>query len=331
MTPDTAETRLDVRGFHVKDVAARELLETIGGTFLAGYAFAAEARTPVEAEEELERIPTRFKGFAYEGAAMAFAILDALPFGGRRRVSTFLSGRGGDHVYMAYVGVGWAMARLPRFRWSTLYAADPLLRWLVLDGYGFHQAYFRTKRYVDEQFQETAFPWPAAGPRWYARRVIDQGIGRAMWFVGGTDPDLVATMIDKFPAHRRADLYSGAGLAASYAGGADEDELRRFAQRAGEHLPGVAQGCVFAASARVTADLVVPHGEVAAQVFCGMTVAEAAAVADRNRPSPRDQSGTAAVQPGGGLVDGARSEPDSIPDYEVWRQRIAHEFASLER
>jgi len=56
----------------------------------------------------------------------------------------------------------------------------------------------------------------------------DQGIGRAMWFVGGTDVELVATMIDKFPDHRRADLYSGAGLAATYAGGAHEQELRAF-------------------------------------------------------------------------------------------------------
>lgn len=164
ITPSSSATKLDVRGFHRKNPAAVELLETVGESFLTGYAAAAEARTPAEAEPALEAVRPQFRGFAYEGAAMALAVLDALPGGRSDRVQTFLAGRGADHVYMAYVGVGWAMARVPRFRWSKLYAPDPLLRWLALDGYGFHQAYFRTRRYVHEQYQEPDFPWPADGP-----------------------------------------------------------------------------------------------------------------------------------------------------------------------
>jgi hypothetical protein len=208
---------------------------------------------------------------------------------------------------MLYVGVGWAMARIPRFRWSTLTAPDPVLRWLVLDGYGFHQAYFRTERYVHQQYREDGFPWPSGPHRWYAARVIDQGIGRAMWFVGGADPDHVASLIEKFAEHRRADLYAGAGLAATYAGAAEEDELRGFWQRAGEYRPQVAQGAAFAASARVRAGLVVPHNELATQVFCGMTAQQASDVCDRTRPG-QDVLGE--------------------PGYEVWRRRIAGEFVS---
>jgi len=308
LTPAVSATRLDVRGFHAKSSAARELLETIGGTFLAGYARAAEAGEPAAAEEHLERVPARFRGFAYEGAAMGFAMRDALPFSTGRNVSGFLAGRGRDHVYMAYVGIGWAMARLPKFRWPDGMALDPLLRWLVLDGYGFHQAYFHTGRYVHGQHQDPRFPWPAGSERWYANRAIDQGIGRALWFVGGTDATLVATMIDKFPAERRSDLYSGAGLAASYAGGADEAELRLFWQRAGAHRAQVAQACAFAADARVRAGLVVPHSRVATQVFCGLTPEEAARIAAELRPEQPVQ--------------------DGLPAYEVWRQRIAAEFVS---
>lgn len=311
ITPDTSNTSLEVRGFHVKDAAARDLLETVGRTFLAGFGIAAEARTPLDAVAPLEDIPRAFRGFAYEGATMGFAVLDGLPFGGSRRVGTFLAGPGDPHIYMGYVGVGWAMARLPRFRWRTLYAADPLLRWLVLDGFGFHQAYFHTDRYVDEQFQARHFPWPAHGPEWYATRVIDQGIGRAMWFVGGADPDRVATMIGKFPPARRADLYAGTGLAATYAGGAGEAELQHLWQRAGEHRASVAQGCVFGASARVRAGLVTPHTELAARVFCGLTAAEASAVADRARVD----------------LNGSYRRPS----YEIWRQRIATQFVSIER
>ena len=300
-----------MRGFHIKDAESRELLETVGRTFLLGYGYAAEARITTDAEERLESVPTRFRGFAYEGAAMGFAIRDAMPFGRGNRVARFIAGRAEAHVYMAYVGVGWAMARLPRMLWSRIAPTDPLLRWLALDGYGFHQAYFRTQRYVHEQYREERFPWPADGPRWYADRVIDQGIGRAMWFVGGTDADLVATMIEKFAEHRRADLYAGAGLAATYAGGAGEAELRSFWDRAGDCRPQVAQGSSFAASARLRAGLVVPHNEVATQVFCGMAAAEAAEVSDRTRPD--------------GPVRG------DYPAYEVWRQRIANEFVSIGR
>jgi hypothetical protein len=311
LTPNVSATRLDVRGFHEKTPAARELLETIGATFLTGYAYAAEARTAADAETPLETVPEQFRGFAYEGAAMAFAVRDGLPFGRHTHVDDFLDGRGEAHVYMAYVGIGWAMARLPRFRWPSGEDADPLLRWLILDGYGFHQAYFRTKKYVQGQYQDPDFPWPDDHQRGYANHAIDQGIGRALWFIAGTDPDRAADLIESFPPERRSDLYGGAGLAATYAGGADQAELERFRERSGTYRPYLAQGCAFAAEARVRAGLVIPHTAVATQVFCGATPEEAARISASVRPD----------QP----VQG------DLPAYEVWRRRIATEFVSLGR
>ncbi|WP_328499732.1 DUF1702 family protein [Streptomyces sp. NBC_00457] len=312
LTPSTSEASLSVRGFHVKSPPARQMLETVGETFLTGYAYAAEARVPAEAEERLEELPWQFRGFAYEGAGMGFAIRDGLPFGGRN-VSRFLEGRARDHVYMVYVGVGWAMARLPRFRWAKVSAAaaDPLLRWLVLDGYGFHQAYFHTDRYVRRQYQEPNFPWPAGGPSSYASRVIDQGIGRAIWFVGGADPEMAADLIDAFDETRRADLYSGAGLAATYAGGVDKEELQAFMRRAGNHMPQVAQGAVFAATARLQAGLVTANTRLATDLLCGVTPAQAADLADTSRTEPFGDS--------------------DVPTYELWRQRITLGLAELRR
>lgn len=308
LTPDVSETRLDVRGFHAKSPEARERLETVGGSFLTGYAAAAEARRPADAEPALERIPRNFRGFGYEGAAMAFAVRDGLPVGGRNHVAGFLAGRGGAHIYMAYVGVGWAMARLPRWRWSTLHAPDPLLRYLVLDGYGFHQAYFKTGRYVRDQYRQPGFRWPSDAPPGYPDRVIDQGIGRATWFVGGADPVVVSRIFATFPEHRRADLYSGAGLAATYAGGATEAELRRFLDLSGGYRADVAQGAAFAAAARLRADLVMPHNELATEVFCEMTVAQAAKVTDEARADLRDEA--------------------DRPAYAVWRRRISDAYVS---
>ncbi|MFI9816561.1 DUF1702 family protein [Saccharothrix variisporea] len=311
LTPNLSETLMETRGFRVKNEAGKELLETVGAMFLAGYAHAVEAREPRDAERELEKLPTRFKGFAYEGAGMGFAILDGMPFGHSRHVERFLEGRAADHVYMVYVGIGWAMARLPRFRWPRSAATDPLLRWLVLDGYGFHQAYFKTDKYVHGQYVDRDFPWPAEGPRAYTNRALDQGIGRAMWFVGGTDPEYVADLIDGFAEHRREDLYAGAGLAATYAGGVTEDELELFRQRSGRHAGIVAQASAFAAEARVKAGLMVPHTGLATQVFCGTTPEVAAKVTQDVRPAPP-------------ITDGTE------PAFEVWRQRIAREFVHQE-
>jgi enediyne biosynthesis protein E3 len=300
-------TQLSTRGFHEKSPAAKELLETVGKMFLTGYAYAAEARIPAEAEQHLEELPRQYRGFAYEGAGMGYAMRDGLPFGHTHHVADFLEGRGEHHVYMIYVGVGWALARLPRFRWAAVSAntPDPLLRWLVLDGYGFHQAYFKTDKYVHQHYREPDFPWPADGPRQYADHAIDQGIGRAMWFVGGTDPERVADMIDRFPVERRADLYAGSGLASSYAGGVTEDELWTFQRRAGEFAPQVAQGSTFAATARVEAGTVNEHTKLAARVLCGVTPQQAAEISRQARPK------------------GPVNDDGDLPAFEVWRRQIA--------
>jgi hypothetical protein len=324
LTPNKSEARLDVRGFHVKDNQSRDLLESIGGFFLDGYGYAAEARDAADAEERLEGVPPQFRGFAYEGAAMGFTVVDGVC--GGRRLSYFLTGRAQQHIYMAYIGIGWAMARLPRFRWPKI-QFDPVLRWLVLDGYGFHQAYFRTEKYVHQRLQDPRFPWPPGGPQSYVGRAIDQGIGRALWFVGGSDVGEVTDLIDKFPESRRSDLYSGAGLAATYAGGADEHELRTFWERAGVHQPRVAQGCAFAAEAIRYAGVEAPHAETAARVFWNAPLAEAARVCVDSRPDS-----TASVDHSVDLSgDLSGDPPRDPPSYETWRCRIADQFVSKGR
>lgn len=304
LTPNVAETRMSTRGFRPKNEAARELLEAVGLSFVTGFGAATGARGPDDCAARLEQIPRDLRGFSYEGATMGFSVMDGFAPG--RRAARFIAGPAEPHIYMAFIGVGWAMARVPRPRWKAMVPPDPLLRWLVLDGYGFHQAYFRTQRFVREQYRDPRFPWPAGGPAGYANRVIDQGIGRALWFVEGTDPVRVADAIDSFAPDRHADLYSGAGLAATYAGGADDTELATFLARSGAARPWVAQACAFAAKARLLAGLANAHTQRAAAVFCGTTAEKAAAVTDD------------------ALVDLPADGP--VPAFESWRQRIAAAF-----
>ncbi|MFH8476737.1 DUF1702 family protein [Streptomyces sp. NPDC018000] len=307
LTPALSSTSLEVRGFRKKNATAQELLETIGRTFLEGYGQIVEAPDPQAAESRLERIPSEFRGFAYEGAAMACSVLDALPGSKEQRLRGLLAGRGGAHPYMAYVGIGWAMARLPRVLRPDTASADPLLRWLVLDGYGFHQAYFHTDRYVRRQYRDRRPAWPQDLAS-YAHRAVDQGIGRALWFVGGTDVDAVLALVGAFPSARRGDLFGGVGLAATYAGGADADELLRLREGAGEYRPQLLQGSAFAAEARERAGLTVHHTALATEVLCGMDPQGAARVCRELRPDAPD------------CVD--------MPAYETWRQRIAGALVS---
>lgn len=286
----------------MKGPEAKQQLETVGATFLKGYAYAVEARSAAEAEQWLETVPSAYRGFAYEGAGMGAVMLDSLT-GSTKRLTGLLNGQGQHHIYMVYVGIGWAMARLPRFLWPDVTGTDPVLRWLILDGYGFHQAYFRTDDYVRDPHREHPFTWDG-GSAAYSARVIDQGIGRALWFVGGTAPDVVAGLISAYPEHRHGDLYAGAGLASTYAGSADEDELRRFAEHAGKHQPQLAQGAAFAAEAREKAGTTTAHTHLAARVLCGGRTPEAAArVCTDLRPATCDGGDT--------------------PAFEIWRQQIA--------
>jgi hypothetical protein len=261
-------------------------------------------RQLADIESSLETVEPAFRGFAYEGCTMAFAVRDGIRPSGRHWVRDLLASRGANHVYMAYIGVGWAMARLPRLRWHAIQPHDPLLRWLALDGYGFHQAYFRTQQYVWNQRQDRIPGWD---PAWYASRVADQGMGRALWFVNGADVQRVATTIEAFPQSRRGDLWSGAALASVYAGGADAGELSDMVRLAGPYRSYAAQGAAFAAKARLLAGLVTPGTELGVKVHCDMSVEEAAAVTDEAK-------------------DGLPSDEGETPRFEIWRERIRKPF-----
>jgi hypothetical protein len=241
--PDRSEVTFERRGFYAPDAARQQNLEKVGLKFLLGFEYGMGGRYLTEVESSLETIEPAFRGFGYEGCSMALAIRDAMSPVGGRWVRALLASRGAAHVYMAYIGVGWAMARLPRPRWRAIAPRDPLLRWLALDGYGFHQAYFRTSQYLTGQYQAPIHGWRSP----YANRAVDQGIGRALWFANGADVAHVAELMD-------------------------------MVQRAGEYRPHAAQGAAFAGEARLRADLVTPGTELGVKIHCGMSVEDAAAV-----------------------------------------------------
>ena len=217
LAPPASEVTFRQRGFYAGDSQVRDHLEQIGCWFLAGLQYGMTVRSESDVAARLDTVPLEYRGFAYEGASMARTILDGILPAGGKRLDRFVTGPAAHQVYTAHVGAGWAMARLPRALQPRVRPQDPLLRWLTLDGYGFHEAYFRTPLVVAGQRPPRLLPgWRGVADS--AAHVIDQGIGRALWFVCGTDTDRLAGTIAGFSASRRADLWSGVGLAAAYAG-----------------------------------------------------------------------------------------------------------------
>ncbi|WP_328436282.1 DUF1702 family protein [Streptomyces sp. NBC_00444] len=309
LTPDASQASLRKRGFPERDPQAKTSLEMAGGSFIEGFGVAAQSSTAAEAAATLAGIDGIRRGFAFEGAAMAMAIRDALPLGHRHHVADLLTAAD-EHIYMIHVGVGWALARLPRplRQAATVGLTDPTLTWLALDGYGFHQAFFHTDTYVKRQHIDPDPHLPTGDYPQYAPRAIDQGIGRALWFVAGADPNRALRLIDAFAPQRHEDLFAGIGLAATYAGGSPPGELEELAERAGSNRPALAQGSVFAAEARTRARITQPHTETAVQAMTGLQVTEAAAIATDTRPS--------------------RPTVDGQVSYEVWRRRIMQRWGA---
>lgn len=297
------ETSFARRGFRGDSAAVRERLEEVGTCFVAGYHAALDDDRPEPLAARIDsEVPRDFRGFAYEGAGMALALLDTLTPWRRNRLSRFLAGPGDPHIYLMIVGAGWVMARVPVSPARYLERLeDPLLRWLALDGYGFHEGYFNWPGAVERQEVPR-------GLRGYARRGFDQGLGRSLWFVDGGDVRLLPRTIRAFPAARQADLWSGLGLACGYAGGRTREEVEELMLAAGPHHPRLAQGVAFAAGARDRAGNITPATEIAAEVICGMSAADLAALTDEART-------------------GLPADRPEEPAYEIWRRRIQDHFA----
>ncbi len=293
------ETSFEKRGFRGGSPAARARLEEVGKSFALGYHAALARPEPGELTAPLDAVPPAWRGFAYEGAGMGLALVDWLTPWNRSRVPRFLRGAGDAHSYMVHVGAGWVMARVPGNLEKFMARFDPLLRWLLVDGYGFHEGFFRWPRYL-------AGAPPPARVQGYARRVFDQGLGRCLWFIEGTEIPRIASSIDSLPRARQADLWSGVGLASVYAGEVGEGELRALREAAGEFAAPLGQGAAFAAKARQRAGNLGSYQDAACAILCGMSAPAAAQLCDVTLENlPADAA---------------------APAYEIWRKRIQEQI-----
>ncbi|HEV7505971.1 MAG TPA: DUF1702 family protein [Thermoanaerobaculia bacterium] len=284
------------------DGPMRRRMEAIARGFSDGCRAALEEPRPGPLAARLARVDPELQVFAYEGAGLGLALLDAATPWRRHRLRDFIDGAGSLQTYMLHAGSGWVMGRLPVSRRRFLSGLDPVLRWLAFDGLGFHDAFFHRRRIVER----------ARPPRRIsgcALRSFDSGIGRRLWLVPGPDVSAIGRLVAAFPASRHGDLWTGVGEACGIAGGRDAAAIEEIRQAAGPHAPHLALGASFAAEARARSETPSLHTDLACRLLCRMGTAAAAAVVRE------------------ALVD---LPPDGeIPAFEVWRERVRERFRHL--
>lgn len=281
MTPSRSQLDPRRRGFDPW-VEGSSIVEPVGNAFLDGFEIACRRPTPAGVLDELSRLAPRWRGFAAEGAAMATAIRSRLEPWNRGLLDELVR-QSDEHTYLVHVGVGWAMARLPRRLWPDVSRLDRAVVPLVLDGFAFHEVFFDTSTVLDAR--STGFPldaWPGGARS--ATQHLAQGVGRGLWFVAGGSEHRLRAHVARFPEDQHASLWAGVGLAMTYAGGRGADGMRAVLDAAGGHRAWVRQGCAFAVEARSRASAMVPHSRLAAEVLCGRSCDDVVAVVDRHRP-----------------------------------------------
>jgi hypothetical protein len=248
----------------------------------------------------LDAFDAEFRGVAYEGAGMGLMLLDSLgPW--KKRLKPFIAGPGAAYDWLLYIGAGLVLPRVPMPPERFLAGLDPFLRWFVMDGYGFYEGFFSGRRSIERH----VVPARITG---YGRRAFDHGLGRSIWFSTGANVERIVATIGTFPEHRQADLWGGIGLACAYAAGVvDRDAIKALRIAAKSYGPAMAAGAAVAATFRMQTGGVAAHTDLACEVLCGLSSAMVAHLANLAR----------ADLP----ADGAE------PAYEIWRQRLAVQFA----
>lgn len=299
------------RGFTEASPERRRHLEYIGELFIAGYNSALQATDIQSVISAIVGAPLSHRGFVAEGSAMGVCVHDALSFR-RPLLPELIAEFERDFTYLAHVGCGWAMARLPWRRSKIMASMDTLLVPLAFDGWGFHDCYFDPDRLV-------AGPGRVIGRigGGGAERAWDQGAGRALWFISGGDVASACSTIRRLAPSRHGDLFSGLGLAVTYAGGVDPDAAARLRGEAGRLAGNLAQGSAFALEAHVRAGTDTAATAAISTALTRMSSRDTTAIVRRAMPVPLGTRATH-VNAGWNL-------------YEAWRSTVIAEMQSSGR
>jgi hypothetical protein len=297
-----AEALFETRGFPKSNASSQSTLEQIGRVFIGGFNASLAATDLGAVLQHVDGISAAERGFAAEGAAMGAAVADAITFS-RPMFPECIAAFKSDFTYLAHVGSGWALARVPWRRKWILAPLDPIHRWLAIDGLGFHDTFF---------YHRSVLAGWRRKQSGYAAHAYDQGVGRALWFVSGGSIAAAIRLITSLPTDRQRDLWSGLGLAMTYAGPIEGDDVIDALKAAGGNAASFAQGVAFACEARALARYLPDHTELVAREVWKIAPGEVATLVRESRNRLPD----------------AETDP---PRYQMWRESLAYAFMTSAR
>lgn len=272
----TAEASFARHGFPGRTSPSRAHLEGVIGTFISGFNLAVvstegQLTAPLDAS-----YPESLRGFAYEGVGLWLALRDLVMPWGASRLARFTKDVAPQHDFITMVGAGFAVARVPYgLRRLEAYQTklDPFTAWCVADGVGFHDGFFHWRRYQTGQLPAPSYLHEQN------RALFDAGVGRALWWVYGAQPDPIADAIARFDSCRQPEMWTGIGTALVYAGGHGVGTEARLLERAGSYRRDLLSGIALGANLRHKSGCAAPWSEaVCADVFQQSVAATSAAV-----------------------------------------------------
>lgn len=262
------------------DTPAAPHLETVLQAFLSGFNTAARHASPDEASGALRSVvPAAFEGFAFEGAGFYYALQDSVRPWRASSLHRLTTAVAPEHDFIAMVGAGFAVARLPfGARWMPRFQArlDPLTAWCVADGYGFHAGFFQWRRHVAGAVAPAGF-----SPQ--HRHLFDAGVGRAFWWVYGADEAQLVRVVARQAPDRKGAMWEGLGTALAYAGGVPPSAMRRLRDAAGAYRPDLRVGVGLAAFMRRRGGNAAEWTQQACREVLGLSEEGAAALVSRVR------------------------------------------------
>lgn len=281
--------------------------DKLSGVFFRFLGQAIKGEDPSELVRRVNDLELRWRPVAAEGAAMGVAVLDVV-LKKKNRWSQFQQ-QIGRYAPSLYLGRGMAIGLLkPRCQFHQD-VHESMFTWLLVDGMGFAQGFLHQLNKLGKS--QGPLPLHDCDAQTH-QSVFDQGLGRFLWFNHGHELPVLVNVISKQEKNRRADLWSGVGVASTFLGLVDKENMQYLKQEAGIYAADLAVGATLACRARLADGCHLPHLEDVIETLCGVTAEECLELSeqmmDRLSPFGVDINGT------------------HYSNYHIWRKRLREFF-----
>lgn len=253
-------------------------IEKIREIFQKNYAISTEQEDLNLLVAQLEKTANDYLSIAYEAASVALAVKDFSNGNTLNHWRFFLEGPAALHAAQVHAGLGWAMAQQRISVSPIIETLDPLMRFRMLDGWGYYDGIFRRRQIVNSQ------PFPQDAENKFMRG-YDQGVGRSIWYMSKGAYAVIPEMVAQFSDSRHADLWRGVGIATAYVGGCDEFILRELFSLSFPYQNQLSVGAALVAKARNSANALTPDVELACEVWCKRSAQEVLSITEKAAPA----------------------------------------------